>query len=373
MKKKLYTKFIISMILSAIFLWSFIGSKGELVENLSVPIGIGMDIVKNTKQDELYRLPIALYVSDPSGNTTTSTVIVGEANTLGGTRENRQVKNNKRYLLGLEKVYVISEEYARDGVRELIDILVHNPQINDKAFMTICKGKSEDILKYKVEGYANSTEFIEGMIKNSNYFNFFAPQYTMMDLVVRIDAEGRNIVLPYLEIKENGLKITGIALFNDEKMVAKLDMNEAKILNLLRENKVQGMLTIQKSPKEYINYYAESKRKVKCYKEGEKFKFIIDLNLKGTIASNELYKNFNKDPRVLKEFTNEMENSIKKQCENFLSVAKCEYKVDFLDLGRVAVAKYGRETGVDWNKAICESDIEVNVKVKVDTEGRGEY
>ncbi|AKN33619.1 hypothetical protein Ccar_23475 [Clostridium carboxidivorans P7] len=372
MKKKLHIKFIISIILSAIFLWSFIGSKGELVENLSVPIGIGMDIVKNTKQDELYRLPIALYVFDPSGNTTSS-VITGEASTMGDTRENRQVKNNKRYLLGLEKVYVISESFAKDGVHEMIDILVHNPQINDKAFMTVCKGKSEDILKYKVEGYANSTEFIEGMIKNSNYFNFFAQQYTMMDLVVRMDAEGRSTILPYLEIKENGVEITGVAVFKKDKMVAKLDIMEAKIANLLRENKVQGMLSIQKNSKEYINYYAQSKRKVKCYKEGEKFKFIINLNLKGTIASNELYKNFNKDPKVLKEFTNEMENSIKKQCENFLSKAKCEYKVDFLDLGRVAAAKYGRETGVDWNKVICESDIEVNVKVKVDTEGRGEY
>ncbi len=369
--KKIFNKFIILMLIS-ILLWSFIGSKGELVENLSVPIGLGVDINKTIGKDRVYKLPFALYVFEPSGNITSS-IITGEANTIGETREDRQVKNNKRYLLGLEKVYIISEDFARDGFHEMIDILVHNPQINDRAFMAVCKGKSEDILKYKMPGYANSTEFIEGMIKNSKYFNFFAPQYTMMDLIVRMDAEGRNTVLPYIEIKENGLEITGIAIFKQDKMMAKLDIEQAKIVNLLKENKVQGMLDIQKGPKEYINYYAESRRKVKCYKEGGKFKFVINLNLKGTIASNELYKNFNKDPKVLKEFTKEMENSIKKSCEDFINKSKCEYKVDFLDLGRVAAAKYGRESGVDWNKVFCESDIEVNVKVKVDTEGRGEY
>jgi Ger(x)C family germination protein len=372
MKKKFSIKFVILIILTAILLWSFIGSKGELVENLSIPIGIGMDIKKDIGKEQMYKLPFALYVFDPSGNIISS-VITGEANSIGETREDRQVKNNKRYLLGVEKVYVISEDFARGGLHEMIDILVHNPEINDRAFMTVCRGKAEDILKYKIEGYANSTEFIEGMIKNSKYFNFFAPQYTMMDLIVRMDAEGRNTILPYIEIKEKGLEITGIAVFKQDKMVAKLDIKEARIVNLLRENKVQGMLDIQKGPKEYINYYVESKRKIKCYKEGGKFKFVINLNLKGTIVSNELYKNFNKDPKVLKEFTKEMESSIKKTCEDFINKSKGEYKMDFLDLGRIAAAKYGRESGVDWNKVICESKIEVNVKVKVDTEGRGKY
>ncbi|WP_369700401.1 hypothetical protein [Clostridium estertheticum] len=44
-----------------------------------------------------------------------------------------------------------------------------------------------------------------------------------------------------------------------------------------------------------------------------------------------------------------------------------------LDLGRIAVAKYGRSKGTDWDKVISNSDIKVNVKFTVDTQGRGSF
>ena len=52
---------------------------------------------------------------------------------------------------------------------------------------------------------------------------------------------------------------------------------------------------------------------------------------------------------------------------------KNEYKVDCLQLGWVAAAKYGRDTGVDWDEVVSNSDIKVNVKVNVDKVGRGQY
>lgn len=372
MSRKFNRKSLIIVMLIVILIWSFIGSKGELIENVSTPIAVGVDINKTGQNDIEYKIPIALYVYENPTNVT-SRVVTGTARTIGGTRENRQIRTNKKFLLGLEKMFILGEETVHYGIDEMIDIVIHNPQINDKATAIVFNGKAEDILKYKMEGYVSSAEFIDDMIKNSKYFNFFSQQYTMMDLIVRIDAEGRNSMLPYVELKERGPEITGLALFKEDKMVAKTNMEEAKIINLLKENKVRGMLSIQKNSKEYINYYAKSNRKVQCYKKGEKYKFIINLSLNGSIESNELYKNLNKDSKILKEFTRDMENHVKNMCENFVAKAKCEYNVDFLDLGRIAAAKYGRETGVDWNKVICNSDIEVNVKVKVEGEGRGEY
>ena len=38
-----------------------------------------------------------------------------------------------------------------------------------------------------------------------------------------------------------------------------------------------------------------------------------------------------------------------------------------------AVAKYGRETGVDWDKEVSNADIKVSVKVKIDKMGIGQY
>ena len=57
-------------------------------------------------------------------------------------------------------------------------------------------------------------------------------------------------------------------------------MKDTKIMNMLRENKVKGILTIQKDSEKYVNYEAESKRKITCKKIGDKYTFTIDLNLK---------------------------------------------------------------------------------------------
>lgn len=56
-------------------------------------------------------------------------------------------------------------------------------------------------------------------------------------------------------------------------MVKKLDIEDVKILNLLRENKGKGILTIQKNSKEYINYYPQAKKRLNVTKK------VININL----------------------------------------------------------------------------------------------
>ncbi|MTK14185.1 MAG: Ger(x)C family spore germination protein [Clostridiaceae bacterium] len=373
MNKKLNNKIFVYLIIVIIFLYAFLGPKGELVENLEIPIGIGYDLKTEAENAVTYSTPISAYLFETEE--VDSEIMVGKASSIGETRETRQLESSKSFLLGLERIFLFSEQYAEYGIGTAIDILLNNPQINDRAFTLVCKEKAEDILRYKIKGYPNSAEFIESLMKNSKQFNFFPEhQSSLMDVFVRVDAEGRNTLLPYIELKDKNIELTGYAIFKGDKMVLKTNIEEAKIINILKENKVKGILTIQDTSKNYINYYAESKRKVKCYKENDKLKFVIDLSLNGPIVNNTLYLNLINDPKVLKKFTKDMEENLKETCENFINnKIKGEYKVDVLDLGRVAAAKYGRGKNIDWNKVIPQSIIEVNVKVKVDTEGRGAY
>jgi len=351
-----------------IFILCFIGSKGELVENLQIPVGVGND----TDPINTYKVPFLVYSFEEEGKIS-SNIVIGEGKSIGDTRENRQLKSGTRSAIGLTRIFVFSEASATFGLRNFIDICINNPQINDRAICVICKGKAEDILKYNVEGYANSAEYIEKMINNLQQYNFYPMQYTLIDFLVRVDAEGRNALLPLIKIKDTSIETIGLAIFKKDKLVGKADVDEARIINILKENNVNGMLTLQKDSKKYINCYTASKRKIKCDKQNGKYKFVITLDLKGTIVSNELYKNLYNDPKVLKKFEEDMKIYVKKMCNESIKKIKCEYKTDVLDLGRVAVAKYGRGTVSDWNKVICNSDIQVNVKFSVDTEGRGDY
>ncbi|MFL0197997.1 Ger(x)C family spore germination protein [Clostridium sp. WILCCON 0269] len=364
-------KVFLLIIIIFMFIISFIGVKGSMIEDLEIPVGTGADIEKESANTS-YSLPFLVY-SFQDGNTVTSDTFTGEGASVGGTRQNRQLKEGKKSMIGLNRIFLFSEQSASFGIKNYLDIWLNNPAINDRALCAVCKGKAEDMFKYKIKGYSNSAEYIEGMVKNLSEYNFFPMQYSLTDLIVREDAEGRNILLPYIEINNDAIETTGLAVFRGDKMIGKADINETRIINILKENRVKGILTLQKDSKKYINCYTYSKRKAKCYKENGKYKFIIDLNLKGNIISNELYNNLNANPQVLKKFEKDMNNYVDKMCNKTINDIKCKYKTDVLDLGRIAAAKYGRGTGTDWNKAVCNSNIQVNVKFTVDSQGRGDY
>jgi Ger(x)C family germination protein len=373
MKKNRNIIFIV-VLCSAIVLVFTIGEKIVLtsMENLGIAVGIGNGINKEVGGNIIYRVTTSTnsYKEDSSVETIVST---GVGSTIGKTREDRQNKSGLGLFLGLVKINLIDKEYAEYGIRTLMEIIFKNPLANDNQFLLVCKGKHEEYFNYKVPGYDNSADYISDMIKNSVNYNFFKGGYTFQNAALSMDAEGKNFVSPFIEIVEDGIKIKGMAVFNKDKLGVILDMKETRIMNMLRENKVRGILTIQKNSEEYINYQAESKRKISCKRTGDKYTFTIDLKLEGEIINNELYEGIATDIEVTNKFEDDMARQVKEVCNGFLGKMKKEYKLDLLQLGWVAAAKYGRDTGVDWNEVVASSDIVVNVKVHVDKLGRGQY
>lgn len=379
MKKNKNTLLIIFLCCTFFFIF-FSGPKMKLisVEDMDIYVGLSQGIKKIGKDD-------IVYITNTIGNIykeentetgeahTESDFKIGKGTTIGETRSNRQKKLGKHFFLGLTKIIMSDEEYAKYGIRPMIDILFKNPMFNDNAFLAVCKGKGEEYLKYNPGGDENSADYINDMIKNSVTFNFFKGNYTIKDAALSMDSEGKNIICPYLKMEEGGIKIDGTAIFKNDKLGAIFNINDTKILNMLRENNVKGILTIQKNSKEYINYEAKTKRKIQCNRNDDKYTFIINLNLNGDIINNELYKNISGEIKVTKEFEEDMAKKVEEMCYQFLDKMKKEYKLDCLQLGWIAAAKYGRDTGVDWNEVVSKSDIKVNVKVHVDKLGRGQY
>lgn len=361
----------IPLLILSIIVYLNTGVDFSPVEEIEVVTALGCDIEERSKEDILYRVSVSkdIFVEDK----TFGRVIEGTDKTILSTRDERQRKSNKKFVAGLEKIIVFSEDLARHGIRHPINTTFSNPSANDKIWSMVCKGNAADLLKFKVIGYPSAADYIEGVIDNSKYFSFFPQNYKLIDTYVRIDEEGRGLIVPYIEIKNNDIEITGMALFKKDKMVTKVGLEDAKVLNILKEKKSKGILSIVKNPKQSVDYITTVKRKTTCNKIGDQYKFTIDLAFTGDIMCNELYGDFLNNPDENKKFKSDMEKKIEKMCYNFLEKMKKDYKVDCLELGRVAAATYGRNTGVDWNEIVSNSDIKVNVKVNIDRYGRGDF
>lgn len=376
MKKNNFLILLLVILISAYFTT---GLETKSAEEVNILAGVGVDIGENISKNIIYELHRSMYVFHEDSTTSTQ-VLSGSATSLGETRQQVHKKSNKIDITGQEKVFLISDKLAENGINPILNYIYKNPMANNSAFFAVCKGDSLKILKYNIPGYPSSMDYVEGMIRNARDYNFFSDNYNSIDMYVRVGAEGRNVVLPYIEIKEDPstsekreLQITGTAFFNKDKMVAKLNMEDTQTMNLLRENNVKGILKIQKEPKKFTEFYAKSKRKVTCSKTGDKYNFAINLELKGDVLSNELYKNLISDATQKKRFENDLAQNIEYRCNSFLNKMKYTYKADLLELGEVAASKYGRKTGADWTDIVRNSNIKVNVKVKVDKQGRGDY
>jgi Ger(x)C family germination protein len=341
-------------------------------EQMDVVIALAADIEKISDNNFEYIITRSAYVFEEEKKRS-SKVISVRGSSFASTRESRQQFGDKAIISGLEKIYLLNENYAKYAIKTYIDFIYKNPHVNDTGIFVVCKNSSKEILEYNIPGYASSADFIEGIIVNQKGMNFFPDEFDAINSYVRLDSEGRSVVLPYIELTKEGIAITGEALFKKDKMTAKVDLIDSRILNMLKYKNVKGMLTLQKSGKEYIDFSATARRKIRCYKEDGNYKFFIDLNLKGQIVSNTENRSMIEGSDSIKEFESAMSEQVKKECSEFIEKMKNEYKVDCLELGRVAAAKYGRRKGNDWDKIISDSNIEINVTVKVDKQGRGDF
>lgn len=354
--------------MGAIVFYSYNTLNAPIEEN-AISFGIGVDIEKTLKENVNYKITYNIYRFSQDKIYTYNRI--AEANTIGENRQDRQLKIDRSYSADVERMLIISEDVGAYGIDSLVNIFFNNPRLNDKGLIVVCKDKAESITKVKVKALPSSAEYIEGLIREAVYYNFYSESYSFLDLFTELTSEGENIVLPYVQIRNNNIELGGAALFKKDKLVQVIDIDETKIMNVLREDRTRGVFTLKKQDQKYVDYGARVKRKVKCYKDQDKYTFIIDLNIIGNITANTLYEELDKN--AIKSFEEDMAKDIEENCNMFIKKLQNQYKVDSLQLGSVAAAKYGRDTNVDWNEEISKSSIKVRVKVKVDNIGRGQY
>jgi len=344
------------------------------VEELDITNCLGWDIEDDVSNNVHYSVPISVFIY--KNYTQSGTVVhTGLGNEISATRIDRQRASNKIFLLGTERVNIISEKAAMHGIDYINNVLYSNPLINDNHITIVCEGKAKDIMEYQSKEYSSPGEYLEGLVDNMQNFSFFSQNYNAIDLMVRQKAEGRSICLPYVSIDSGILKIDGMALFKKDKMIGKLNMKDAAVLNILKENRARGALALTDSNNMSISFEAITNRKVKCIKNKDtgKYEFTINIKFRGNITSNTLYKDLLTDPKVQEKFEEDMEKDIETRCNCFIEKMQKEYKTDLLELGRIGAAKYGRNKEKNWDEVVSDSKINVNAKVKINLLNRTEY
>jgi len=341
--------------------------KYQAVEELAIAIGLGYDIEKN---DGVIYADTSETLLFKGNKQISNEVMTGRSNTIYTTQHELQSKMPKKWVLGGEIIYIISEERAKFGIKDLIDALLRNQIRKDNAYIVISKQRAQDVFNLKPHMYSTVSEEVYSSLEYLYMENFFKINNEAYNVLQMYYQEGRKIVIPYIEIIENRIQVTGLALFEEDKMVKKIDMGEARLINLLRNNNVISSIGItSEKADEYYDLICKSKLKVKVIYDEDKFNYDITINIRAELVTDSIDKKIlsaKEAPKIENLVKKHLEKALDEEIEKMQSV----YKIDWLDLGKYAAAEFGRNKNYSSDENFCDAKINVNVKVKISTFGQ---
>ena len=338
----------------------------ESIEDLAILSGFGYDIEKKDKTKSVIAIE---FISTGKEKEVGTDYFVGKGNSIYGALENYKAKQDKPFTYGSELVYLISEEKAKSGLEDISYDLLSFPNVNITARTLICEGKCKDYFALKLES-GSASEKLSKQIEFANEKYFFTKNYTVKDFLCMYHQQGRSLYLPYVEIIDKNPQLTGVAIFKDNKFFKKIPIEEAKLMNILRNSGGKGIITVRSDNfLKYLELEGSSKLDINVSSTNDTLKYDIIVSVSGdlrvdTLESNELTKK-----QILK-LAKILEDKLKKDLNNEVDKIQDVYGFDCLDLSKYAIAEYGTDSGFDSDECFRNAKINIDVKVKINSTGR---
>jgi spore germination protein len=162
-------------------------------------------------------------------------LISADANTLQTLRAEENLAIDQRLEMGQLRCVIYSKELAEKGIIQLVNALNRDPAVGNMVYLTIADNDAFSIIsmdekKIKV----NIGTYLYNLIRQ-NVERELLISPTLHEFNHKFFDYGQDPVLPILKVKKDKVGISGVALFNDDKMVAKLSNDKLFYLKLLTD------------------------------------------------------------------------------------------------------------------------------------------
>ncbi|HWP95967.1 MAG TPA: Ger(x)C family spore germination protein [Syntrophomonadaceae bacterium] len=300
------------------------------------------------------------------------TVEVMPAATVAYARDKRSYTNASLYVTGFNKVILLGEDLARQGTFAPMESLYRFPSVSHTMVLAVVDGRADEVLKTPTPNFENMGVYLNNLLRE-NKANSFIPTVNLHQFNVW-QSPGNNPVLPLIKPGGiNGIILSGIAIFNKDHMVGKLNQRQARALTLLRGIKSQGYLPLapQEEGEEQGTGFFDNDRKVEVERQGDSYSFKIKVILQGIIQELPHQSGQPIDTSEVKKIEESLAQSIQQDCTDLVQLMQDEFKVDCIDISKYAVANWRREIKdqVDRPDFISNANIQVQVEVKITNAG----
>ncbi|MDQ0229951.1 Ger(x)C family spore germination protein [Metabacillus malikii] len=347
------------------------------VNDIAIVTAIGLDLYEDDK------LRLSLQVAIPSklgptlsgGNGESGTFIISETGAnVSDAYNNLQEKIGRQIFFSQSRVLLIGEDLAKEGVKQIVDFHTryHEPRIN--SFIMITKGDALKVLKAKPVLESIASEESKELAKLGKGITIYVRDFLDMLLTDGLEPIAPHYSVTSLEESkedsEKGQKITGAAVFKDEKLVGWLDSFETRAILWIQNKLNKGIIT-HHIPKENGNgnisgqiIRAESKI-VPTIENGD-LKIDVNIITELKVIENDSELNLN-DSKVIEDLQKQMETELIDKVQQVLIKVQKDYQSDIFGFGQRVYKEYPYEWNnkykQNWDELFTQLDVSINAKV----------
>ncbi|EGL82741.1 germination protein, Ger(x)C family [Caldalkalibacillus thermarum TA2.A1] len=370
------------LILSAILLFSATGcwDRRDLEERVSV-VAIAVDKPSSREEEHAnqeYKVTIQIPVpiriaggvSDGGGEGGAESVNVMSSTgfSIGQAMDNLEKRLNQQLFFGHTRVIVISEEVAREGMKEIIDGFRRNPQMRRILWLLISEGKAEDVLRVYNDLEQVPIVYIMLMMENGARMGEI-PDTSLGDFYISLSTRTLDPMTNYVMAHKNDVAWKGVALFKGTKMTGTLTESETWILLQLQGEAPGGEVLVSLDENELKRPVLLNPENVRTRTTINTDKGQIRAHYHVEIEAEVKEKNADvklDDPAVLENVAQKAEEQFEKQAQELIRKLQKNYGVDALRLGlKLKAFHYKTWQQLDWEKEFPNATINVTYDVKI--------
>lgn len=351
MKKALMIVSVVILIILTITLGSL---EKEIIDEINIVTAIGFDKAEGGKIRGTCVIPV--FKADDSVE---NEQFIEESYLAKEVINVLQKKSADPLVTGGIKAAIYSKELAEEGINEYVDALQRDASVGSRMYLGIIDGEASEVLK-KDLGNLGTGNYIATLIEH-NIDRRDLPNTILHSFMFRYFAQGMDPFLPILILDGNKVRMTGIGIFKEDKLVDKVSEGDMFFFKSLVENFGAGSYTLNlKGSDEYAAIKRiESKRTITVDESGESPKVTITVYLKGMLSE---FSGRKADQPVVDKIIKEMEEKIEERSLEMILNFK-EKETDPIGIGFAAENAIRDFDPTKWKKGY--KDINVNVEAEV--------
>ncbi|MFA7466806.1 MAG: Ger(x)C family spore germination protein [Desulfotomaculaceae bacterium] len=303
--------------------------------------------------------------------------------------EGKTIEEAERYLAmkvprdiywGHSVILVLGEEMAKKGTGMVTNFFHRSRGPRETMWFMVTRGEARDLLETHSMLVKTSAQAAGFLTRMETSYAVQSREFAEM-----LASKGVQPVVTGVEVKETGkahgpgqenppvekeVKLSGVAVFKEDKLIKWLDEHETRGLLWLKGEVKKGAVTVP-SPgepeKEVSIKIRRSSTKIVPEYDGENLWFNVMINVEGDMVEQQSREDLAK-PEKIKALESAMAGEIKARAAEALEKAQREYGVDIFGFGDAFHRKYKkewRELKNRWDEEFSRADVNIAVEAHV--------